>query len=230
MNLEELKQQNIYQNLGIRNGGFSDIVTFIDFANVNKWYEKDEFFEEGVRLASDEELGISLKGLRDFLQLFSKEIRFYYGTDSDNNRSSRFMGAARYIFGDRKVFTKPIQKIKHYIGDIDPHCVTRVISSDSHGSYIVIPKSNFDVEITLDSIRLSPKYKTVCLLSGDADFAPLLRALRVSGKKTILIKGGFIQESLKKASDLIINAQDIKQYIVTKKQKPGQNGPVFANR
>lgn len=229
MNLQELKQQTICQNLGIGSDKFSEIVSFIDFANVNKWYENDRFWVEGQPLLKNEEIGINLEGLKVFLGLFSKETRFYYGTDSDNEKSTKFMGAARYFFGDRKVFTKPVQKIKHYIGDIDPHCVTRLIKNDAHGSYITIPKSNFDVEITLDAIRLSSKYKTICLLSGDADFVPLLRALKSQGKKIILIKGGFIQESLKKASDIVINAQDIKQYIATKKQKPGQNGPVFAN-
>jgi len=33
----------------------------------------------------------------------------------------------------------------------------------------------------------------------------------VSGKKTILIKGGYIQDALKQVSDIIVNAQDIKR-------------------
>ena len=58
------------------------------------------------------------------------------------------------------------------------------------------------------------------MLSGDADFAPLLRYLKGFGKKTILIKGGFIQDELRKFADVVINAQDIKKYIAVKKQKP----------
>lgn len=222
MNLEELKQQNVRQNLGLAPSDFPDAVAFIDFANVNKWYEEDEFVEEGIPLASNEKLTINLEGLRDFLKIFCSDIRFYYGTDPANVGSVKFMGASRYIFSDRRVFTKPIQKIKHYIGDVDPHCVTRTIKSDASGSYVIIPKSNFDVEITLDSIRLSPKYRTLCLLSGDADFAPLLRYLKGLGKKTIVVKGGFIQDNLRQFADLVISAQDIKQYLTSKKQKPDQ--------
>ncbi|KKQ78069.1 MAG: hypothetical protein A3A96_02765 [Candidatus Zambryskibacteria bacterium RIFCSPLOWO2_01_FULL_39_39] len=222
MNLEELKKQHVRQTLGIIADDFPDTISFIDFANVNKWYEEDEFSEDGVLLNHNQRLSINLEGLRDFLKLFSIDSRFYYGTDPANDGSVKFMGAARYVFGDRRVFTKPVQKIKHHIGDIDPHCVTRAIKSDASGNYVIIPKSNFDVEITLDSIRLSEKYKTICLLSGDADFAPLLRYLKGLGKRTIIIKGGFIQDNLRQFADLIINAQDIKQYIAVKKQKPDQ--------
>jgi hypothetical protein len=220
--IEEFKQEHVCQTLGIVSDKFSETISFIDFANVNKWYEEDESDENGVLLPSNQRLTINMEGLKDFLKLFSIDSRFYYGTDPANDGSVKFMGAARYVFGDRRVFTKPIQKIKHHIGDINPICVTRVIQSDKNGNYVVIPKSNFDdVEITLDSIRLSEKYKTICLLSGDADFAPLLRYLKGLGKKTIIIKGGFIQDNLRQFADLVINAQDIKQYITIKKQKPG---------
>lgn len=221
MNTEELKEYNIRQKLGVDEEKFQDVISFIDFANVNKWYEEDELDENGEPIPVDQRLVINIEGLRDFLKLLSIDSRFYYGTDPANEGSVKFMGAARYVFGDRRVFTKQVQKIKHYIGDINPVCVTRVIQNDANGSFVIIPKSNFDVEITLDSIRLSKNYKTICLLSGDADFAPLLRYLKGLGKKTIVIKGGFIQENLRQFANLVINAQDIKQYITTKKQKPG---------
>ena len=63
-------------------------------------------------------------------------------------------------------------------------------------------------------------FTKLCLLSGDADFAPLLRYVKNLGKKTILIKAGFIQDNLRRFSDIIINAQSIKSNIVMKKQKP----------
>ena len=59
------------------------------------------------------------------------------------------------------------------------------------------------------------------IIHAFVDFAPLLRYLKGSGKKTLLIKGGYIQDTLKQASDVVINAQDIKQYIAMEKQKPG---------
>lgn len=220
MNLDELKQRHIRETLGISADLFPRIITFVDFANVNKWYERDEFDENGILLPSDQRLTINLRGLSDFLRIFSDDVRFYYGTDSTNQGSAKFMGAVRYIFGDRRVFTKPIQKIKHYLEDSELDGVTRIVRTNTVGKYIVIPKSNFDVEITLDSIRLARDYDTFCLLSSDADFAPLLRYVRGFGKKIILIKGGFIQDNLRRFTDVVINAQDIKLYIAIKKQKP----------
>lgn len=221
MDLHEFKIKNIRDTLGISTGQFPRILTFIDFANVNKWFERDEFAEDGTLLPADQGLAIDLQKLKDLLYLFSEDVRFYYGTDTDNARSGKFMGAARHIFGDERVFTKPIQKIKHYLDDGESLGITRTVKKDSIGNYITIPKSNFDVEITLDVIRLAGRYHTLCLLSGDADFAPLLRYVRNLGKKTILIKAGFIQDNLRRFSDIVINAQDVKSHIAIKKQKPG---------
>lgn len=221
MDLSEFKVQNIRNTLGMSAEQFPRILAFIDFANVNKWFERDELAEDGTLLPANQRLSIDLQKLKDFLYLFSEDVRFYYGTDIDNTRSGKFMGAARHIFGDERVFTKPIQKIKHYLDSDESIGITRTVKKDSIGNYITIPKSNFDVEITLDVIRLAERYHTLCLLSGDADFAPLLRYTRNLGKKTILIKGGFIQDNLRRFSDIIVNAQSIKSHIAMKKQKPG---------
>jgi len=229
MNFDELRQQHIRETIGISAEEFPQAIAFVDFANVNKWYEKDEYGADGGALSTDERLTINLQGLKDFLLAISESARLYYGTDPGNSRSGKFMGAARYIFGDRQVFTKPVQKIRHYIDVAEVDGQTRLVRADRFGKYIVIPKSNFDVEITLDAIRLSPKYETFCLLSGDADFAPLLRYVKKLGKRIILIKGGFIQDNLRRFADVVVNAQDIKRYIAMKKQKPDHEGPVLAD-
>jgi len=223
MDLREFKIKTTRDTLGISAETFPRIIAFIDFANVNKWFERDEFAEDGTLLPADQRLSIDLQKLKYFLYIFAEDARFYYGTDNDNIRSGKFMGAARHIFGDKSVFTKPVQKIKHYLDDGDEKSMgaMRAIKKDSVGRYITIPKSNFDVEITLDVIRLAERYDTLCLLSGDADFAPLLRYVRNLGKKTILIKAGFIQDNLRRFSDIVVNAQDIKAQIAVKKQKPG---------
>src|SRR3989338_1139081 len=203
MDLDELKRQHIRDWLGINPEQLPHILTFIDFANVNKWYEQDELAEDGTLLPINQHLAVDLRGLKSFLDAFSIDIRFYYCTDFDNTGSGKFMGAARFIFGNRRVFTKPMQKIKHYLEDGELAGITRAVKIEGYDSY--------------------------CLLSGDADFAPLLRHLKKLGKKTILIKGGFIQENLRRFADLVISAQDIKSYIAMKKQKPGHGGPVFAD-
>lgn len=90
---------------------------------------------------------------------------------------------------------------------------------DNEGEFIYLPKCNFDVEICVDAIRLMNKYDTFCLFSSDADFVRLMMFLRNNRKKVILIKGGHVQYSLKANSSKVINAQDIKKYIVSIKQK-----------
>ena len=221
MDLQEFKIKNIRESLGITEN-FGVIHSFVDFANVNKWFEKDEFAEDGALLPADERLAVDLQKLKDFLCSFSEDARFYYGTDIDNAGSGKFMGAARHIFDKRRVFTKPVQKIRHYLNDAEVSGATRTVKSDAAGNYIIIPKSNFDVDITLDVVRTAGRYNTLCLLSGDSDFAPLLRYARNLGKKTLLIKGGFIQDNLRRFADKVINAQDIKSHIImAKKQKPG---------
>jgi uncharacterized LabA/DUF88 family protein len=78
---------------------------------------------------------------------------------------------------------------------------------------LYIPKCNFDVEISVDAIKLIEYYDTLCLFSGDADFVHLARFLK--GKGNII-------HQLMEVCDLVINAQEIKKHITTiKKQKPG---------
>lgn len=229
MNLDELKRLHIRESIGISTEDFPRAIAFIDFANVNKWYENDEYDADGVVLPACDRLSIDLQGLRSFLSAISESARLYYGTYPENPGSRKFMGAARYIFGNRQIFTKPVQKIRHYMEIVEGDGQTRLVQADESGRNIVIPKSNFDVEITLDAVRLSPKYETFCLLSGDADFAPLLRYVKKLGKRVILIKGGFIQDNLRRFADVVVSAQDIKRYISIKKQKPDRRGQVFAD-
>jgi uncharacterized LabA/DUF88 family protein len=123
-------------------------------------------------------------------------LLFYYGLDTARSGSLAFIKAARYIFGSNRVFTKPIQQIRHDLIPSDSITNTRVVHSDNRGSYVFIPKCNFDVEIAVDAMRLVESYETICLFSGDADFAALLRYLKTKGKKIVLVKGGRITKSL----------------------------------
>ncbi len=221
MDLPEFKKQQIQEKFDIKPDKFKRIISFIDFGNVDYWYELDEQDEDGTLLPSDQRLAIDLQKLFDFLRLFSDDTRFYYGHDSANPRSLGFIMASRYVFGKSRVFTKPIQKIRHYLNSAELTTNTRTVNADSQGSFIRIPKCNFDVEISVDAIRLADSYDTICLLSSDSDFVSLLRYLRSRGKKIVLIKGGRIQSDLGALLDLKISAQDIKQYITMKKQRPG---------
>lgn len=206
MDLEDYKIKTIRQKLGLSSYNPNGTTAFIDFANVNKWFENSK----------SGNMHIDLIKLKEFLQTFCDDIRFYYGTDTANAGSLKFIGAASRIFGSKRVFTKPVQKIKHRIissGNLNQVNLTK-------SDYVIISKSNFDVEITLDAIRLASKYEKFCLLSGDSDFAPLLRYLRSLGKKNILMKNGFIQDNLRKSADLVISGCDIFEYITSTMQKP----------
>jgi hypothetical protein len=220
MDLEEFKKDQIRKNFDILPDKYPKIISFIDFANVNHWFDEDDFDENGVKMADNELLTIDLQKLKDFLSAFSSDNRFYYGHDPVNPGSLRFKRAAEHIFGKPRVFTKPIQQIKHYLDSGEKGETTRKINVDKGGNFIWIPKCNFDVEISVDSVRLINSYDTFCLLSSDADFAALIRFLKKQKKKIVLIKGGHIDASLGELVDNKINAQNIKRHIAVKKQKP----------
>lgn len=229
MNLQEFKKQYVQQELGI-SSEFGRILAFVDFGNVNYWFEEDRQTHEYTALKDNEKFFVDIEKLNDFLKIFSQDIRFYYGHDPVNEKSIWFIQKAESILGKNRVFTKAVQKIRHYLETSDERNLnTRALHHDGGGDFVYLPKCNFDVEISVDSIKTMDHYDSICLLSSDADFVHLLRFLRQRGKKIILIKGGHIVHQLKDISGLVINAQDIKKHITDIKQKPGTR-PGFADR
>lgn len=220
MDLESFKKQFIRDELGITNE-YGRIFTFVDFGNVNNWFAEDRQNADFQTLGSDEKLEINITGLKDFSYYFSTSARFYYGHDPANQGSMGFLRKTRDVFGKSKVFTKPLQKVRHHLKEEEKETNTRSLFHDNDGDYILLPKCNFDVEISVDAIKLSEHYDTFCLFSGDADFVYLNSYLRNKGKKIILIKGGHITDNLRKSADKVINAQNIKKHITQIKQKPG---------
>jgi len=226
--LELKKKYFIETELGI-DSSYGNILAIIDFGNVNYWFEEDRQDADNKLLNEEEKLVIDIKKLSEFCALFASDARFYYGQDTQNENSLKFIIAARHIFGKSRVFTKPIQKIRHHLKHDEIELNKRTTFTDSSGIYIKIPKCNFDVEITVDAIRLIGNYDTLALFSGDSDFLSLARFLRKNGKKVILVKGGHITSDLRKEVDKVINAQSIKRHIAIRKQKPGVK-PGLANR
>jgi len=219
MDLQEFKSKVILEKLGINLNEFGPIFSFIDFGNVNYWFEKDRQNIDGTLLEKTQKFNVNVEKLYDFANVFSLSARFYYGVDPQNRSSVGFVDAVRKYFGKRKVITKPIQKIKHYLEGSDLKNNTRSLNYDTHGAFVRIPKCNFDVEICVDAIRLAGQYQTICLFSSDADFIRLCEYLKKQGKRMILIKGGFAQTHLISVADIVVNAQDIKQYITQIKAK-----------
>lgn len=213
MDLDEFTLKNI----GIDRTVFGRIYSFVDFGNVNYWYERDERGANDEALPKGAKLAVDIAKLGSFLRMFSDRGRFYYGIDPRNKKSIHIISLGREHFN--KTVTKPIQRIKHYLEDGEETSVTRDINEDLRGKYVYIPKCNFDVEICVDAVRFLDKYDTLCLLSSDADFDYLFEFLRRRKKKIILISSGYVARELKNKADLNINAQKVKGLITFVKQK-----------
>ncbi|HEX3663762.1 MAG TPA: NYN domain-containing protein [Rhizomicrobium sp.] len=198
---------------------FGRALSFIDFANANHWYDGIFTDLDGAALQAGAKVEISLEKLQSFAECLGQDARFYYGLDTANSRSLAFIKAAGHTFGRGRVFTKPIQQIRHDLTPEDTIPNTRIVHTDARGNFVYIPKCNFDVEIAVDALRLLDRYDTICLFSGDADFAALLRYLKRKNKHVILVKGGRITKSLGELADLKIEAADIRPYISYQKAR-----------
>ncbi|KKS82868.1 MAG: hypothetical protein UV58_C0004G0041 [Candidatus Wolfebacteria bacterium GW2011_GWC1_43_10] len=216
VDLNELK----LQSLGIDQDKFGKICAFVDFGNVNYWYEYDERDGEENILDEGSKLVIDIEKLANFVGLFSTHRRFYFGVGLHNEKANVITYKARRFFD--KVVTKPIQYIKHYFDMNEEINTTRVIKEDVRGKHIIIPKCNFDVEICLDAVRLINEYDTFALFSSDSDFASLAHFVRERKKKFILFSAGYVSRDLKRRASLNINSQQIKKSITFIKQKPRQ--------
>lgn len=211
MKIEQFKKEIIRDDLEIREYG--RIFAFIDFANVNKWFQYDNQDWNNNLLKENEYLSIDLGKLKNFSDNISDKTRLYYGEDPKNLKSLSFTYIIRKIFGKRNIVTKDIQKIKHYI-EIGENIDSKIVADEDGKSYIEIRKCNFDIEISVDAIKMIDHYDTFCIFSGDADFVYLNNFLKKRGKKIIIVKGGYITSKLRETANLIINAQRIKKYIV----------------
>ena len=220
MDLQDLKKKFIKDELHITED-YGKIFTFIDFSNVNKWFQNDNQDWGNKLLASDERLSIDLEKLKSFVDIFSERARIYYGENPKNQKSLSFTYVMRKVFGKRDVMTKDIQKIRHYF-ETGEHIPDKYVETDVDGKkFIEIRKSNFDVEISVDALKMLEHYNTFCIFSGDADFVYLNNYLKRKGKKVIIVKGGYILTKFRESADLVINAQNIKKHIAkVEKQKP----------
>ena len=220
MDLENFKKQFTRDELGITKD-YGKIFSYIDFSNVNKWFENDNQDWNNKLLKEDEKLSIDLGKLKSFADIFNERTRVYHGEDPKNIKSLGFTNVIRIIFGKRDVLTKDLQKIKHYFELNEIESTKYVHKDENNKNYVEIRKCNFDVEISVDAIKMLEHYDTFCIFSGDADFVYLNNFLKKKGKKIIIVKAGYITTNLRQSADLIINAQNIKKSIVKIiKQKP----------
>lgn len=197
--------------LGITREKFGKIISFIDYGNVNYWYEKDRQTPDNVTIADDEKIVIDLNELANFVTSFSFKSYFYYGFNPQKQGSLYFISTARKLFTAAP--TKAMQFIRHYLDNIELKNTTHLVKRDHRGFYITFAKCNFDVEIAIDSIRRAPECDTICIFSDDADFVALIKRLHSLKKKVILISTGRVIRELRESADLHIQAQDLKNAI-----------------
>lgn len=217
MQLHELK----LKTLGIDKEKFGRIFSFVDYGNVNYWYEKDRRGLDDETLLENQKLIIDIEKLAQFSNLFSEQKLFYYGWN-DRKQSSWHIAIKAEKCGFKKI-TKPIQFIKHYLTDVELNGVTPVgVKKNVSGKYIEIMKSNFDVEVSVDALRLIDDFDTFCIFSGDSDFTYLAQYLKRKGKKIIVIASGQVFHTLKDLATLYINAQAIKVDIASIKETTPQ--------
>lgn len=210
----------ILQNLEIDKQKFGKIYSFVDFGNVNSWFKRSEEPFRGKILKKDERLSVDIIKLGEFIDLYSSKKFFYYGVDPKRDGSKHIQKLARKD-ARFKTISKFIQRIKHYIGkDEYSEEERKILSEDSRGAYVEIPKCNFDVEMTVDVLRHINEYDTLAIFTSDSDFAYLLSYLKQKGKKVILFYYGPTSYVLKKYPNLKINAQRIRDLIVFIKQIP----------
>ncbi|MEK7142289.1 MAG: NYN domain-containing protein [Patescibacteria group bacterium] len=205
------------QTLGIDKERFGRIFSFVDYGNVNYWYDKDRRGNDDVELIKNQKLIIDIEKLASFAILFSEQKRFYYGWNN-RKKSNWHIAIKAEKFGFIKI-TKPIQFIKHYLTETElNNNSTFALKENLSGKYIEIPKSNFDVEVSVDALRLMDKFDTFCIFSGDSDFTYLVQYLKRKGKKIIVIASGQVFHTLKDLADLYINAQTVKVDIASIKE------------
>lgn len=213
MQLHELK----LETLGIDKEKFGRIFSFVDYGNVNYWYEKDRRGLDDETLLESQKLIIDIEKLAQFSNFFSEQKLFYYGWN-DRKQSSWHIAIKAEKCGFKKI-TKPIQFIKHYLTDVELNGATPVgVKKNASGKYIEIMKSNFDVEVSVDALRFIDDFDTFCIFSGDSDFTYLAQYLKRKGKKIIVIASGQVFHTLKDLATLYINAQAIKVDIASIKE------------
>ncbi|MBU1131557.1 NYN domain-containing protein [Patescibacteria group bacterium] len=111
---------------------------------------------------------IDYKKLQQYFKAHSKlvDIYFYYSTNKENIGQANLLEMlARRGF---KMVVKEVKVIKLKNGE-------------------QLFKGNCDVELTIDTIDLMPAYDTAVLLSGDSDFASLIKYIQKHGKKVVAI-------------------------------------------
>lgn len=154
---------------------------------------------------------ISYEKLKQYFQDECKEklgkLFVYTATDSERIQQKKFLDMLEingYI-----VRTKEVKRIRVAKG-------------------IYEWKGDFDVELTIDAMDNIKEFDTAILLSGDSDFAPIVKRMR-ENRKTIIVLSAkhHISRELIKLSDKYINLKKLRDRIELKQNPPDKIGERF---
>ncbi|MGB9706989.1 MAG: NYN domain-containing protein [Microgenomates group bacterium] len=165
---------------------------FIDYANIKAW-------------AKEKGLTFDLEVLYQYLKnLGAEKIIFYYGTDPKNPRSHAFLLKVRQI--GFEVVTKPVKYIKVGLLSLfqqrgNREALTKLSPVIQKAIFkqleqprkkqikILLPKANFDAEMTLDMVLFEKSFDSFIIFSGDSDLLVITKYLRSKNKRVAVAAG-----------------------------------------
>jgi uncharacterized LabA/DUF88 family protein len=89
-----------------------------------------------------------------------------------------------------------------------------------------VVKSNVDIDIAVDVLETASKLDRIVLLTGDGDFAPMIRAARRTGARVEVIAVDTCSSDLRDSADAVFNAWLIPGLIPLQMEK-GKSMPVW---
>jgi uncharacterized LabA/DUF88 family protein len=149
----------------------------------------------------------------------------YYSAKHLYNSKANFRTILREAISGRKLIRAIAYVIKADVKDENTFYDAleemgfEVKSKDLQVFYGGAKKGDWDVGIAMDVMRLAPKLDTIVLISGDGDFSDLLEHAKSLGCRTeVLAFGKTTSHRLKEVTDLFIDFDKSRKYLLTKKK------------
>jgi len=149
----------------------------------------------------------------------------YYSAKHLYNSKANFRTILREAISGRKLIRAIAYVIKADVKDENTFYDAleemgfEVKSKDLQVFYGGAKKGDWDVGIAMDVMRLAPKLDTIVLISGDGDFSDLLEHAKSLGCRTeVLAFGRTTSHRLKEVTDLFIDFDKSRKYLLTKKK------------
>jgi uncharacterized LabA/DUF88 family protein len=89
----------------------------------------------------------------------------------------------------------------------------------------IVVKSNVDIDMTVDVMEVASKLDRIVLLTGDGDFAPMIKAARRQGARVEVIAVDTCSTDLREAADSVFNAWLVPDLIPTQFDKDQKFSP-----